>query len=1085
MKKLLLSIVMILCFVLGYAQELPTIIPPSPEAVSLAKFIETPVSHYTGTTNVTIPIYTIKDRDIEIPVALNYHTRGVKVEEVASRVGLGWALNYGGSISRQIRGSADESRHGYFSNSNSLKTFFSDVDTRNYVRNTYANHSEYDHYPDKFLFNANGSNGSFIYDYNNNSPLLQGYKDINIVTLWNHTNATRNFKVSGFVVTDSKGVKYYYGISKDGSRSAISYSQTVNNGKYLSTTNSISFSASTSDIFPTSWELMDVVSPLGSHVKFYYSSIPSSYYQKGYDEEVDNNGIETHFNKRINYENQLKEIHFNRGKLFFNPSQLNNPREDINDGYCLDNVVLEDLNKNKIKETKLNYIYTEAPTSSNQLNHLRQIDPKASKRMFLKSVIEYDTKGVSLPGYKFGYNSQILPSRFSTSQDVWGNYNGANNGTQMSFFDNSNRKVDTIKSQAGILEEITNPTGGKTKLIYEHNRGLFSSKSSGILMKAINPELVKILKFTKKDFIFNTTSGKYELNNLIIPKGYASYRVTCLHFQNLNDPIVYPDCVFDFSMKGNHNINPYWMETGKLVEFYSGNRFDSSTLNLPGTFSFWAHPKVIPGVRNPHKNRDFDFELRIEYLEQIKGPIYAEGKRIKRIEKYNSNNELETGKEYSYKIEDDSSGSINGFPHFLSKNDEGKIYRWGNMPGSPLSSFNGNSIGYLRVQEYLGSKENNKGKIKYSFTFTDDGGSYYEFPYHIPNSTEWLRGKPLRIEYYRSDSNEYKLQKKIENTYLYGNETEHKLGSGFISSNFIFKPESNTLPLGTSLSGVENIYTKSNTLFRMPLFRFTGTHGETTYKVYYLTGGTVDLSKTEETNYFDSGNLTSITNYFYDYDKHYQLAGSETTNSKGKSYKTNNEYEKSLIPFRVLPSETKTYKNDILLSHQKTVYTDNHNPANLYLPSKVQTSKGANALEDRVVYHSYDDKGNPTEVSKKDGTHLVYIWGYHQTQPIAKIENAKLLDIPVETITSLQRGSNNDLDTASETTLRTALQSLRVSLPDAQVTTYTYDPLIGITSITDPRGQTIYYEYDDFNRLHLVKDKDKNILKENKYNYKN
>jgi YD repeat-containing protein len=52
------------------------------------------------------------------------------------------------------------------------------------------------------------------------------------------------------------------------------------------------------------------------------------------------------------------------------------------------------------------------------------------------------------------------------------------------------------------------------------------------------------------------------------------------------------------------------------------------------------------------------------------------------------------------------------------------------------------------------------------------------------------------------------------------------------------------------------------------------------------------------------------------------------------------------------------------------------------------------------------------------------------------------------------------------------------------VTTYTYDPLIGVTSITDPKDYTVYYEYDDFNRLKQVKDADGKILSENEYNYK-
>ena len=68
--------------------------------------------------------------------------------------------------------------------------------------------------------------------------------------------------------------------------------------------------------------------------------------------------------------------------------------------------------------------------------------------------------------------------------------------------------------------------------------------------------------------------------------------------------------------------------------------------------------------------------------------------------------------------------------------------------------------------------------------------------------------------------------------------------------------------------------------------------------------------------------------------------------------------------------------------------------------------------------------------------------------------------------------------------LLAALNALRTNLPGAMVTTYTYKPLIGVSTITDAKGDQITYSYDSFNRLQFVKDKSGNILSENQYNYK-
>ena len=64
------------------------------------------------------------------------------------------------------------------------------------------------------------------------------------------------------------------------------------------------------------------------------------------------------------------------------------------------------------------------------------------------------------------------------------------------------------------------------------------------------------------------------------------------------------------------------------------------------------------------------------------------------------------------------------------------------------------------------------------------------------------------------------------------------------------------------------------------------------------------------------------------------------------------------------------------------------------------------------------------------------------------------------------------------------IDDLRLYPVGAQMTTYTYAPLIGMTSSTDPNGITTYYEYDAFGRLKLVRDKDGKVLKTYDYHYK-
>jgi hypothetical protein len=74
---------------------------------------EAQVNYSTGTAILDLPIYPINAGNINLPVSLNYATSGIKVDDEASWVGLGWVLNAGAIISRQIKGLPDEAYYIY------------------------------------------------------------------------------------------------------------------------------------------------------------------------------------------------------------------------------------------------------------------------------------------------------------------------------------------------------------------------------------------------------------------------------------------------------------------------------------------------------------------------------------------------------------------------------------------------------------------------------------------------------------------------------------------------------------------------------------------------------------------------------------------------------------------------------------------------------------------------------------------------------------------------------------------------------------------------------------------------------------
>jgi len=270
------------------------------------------------------------------------------------------------------------------------------------------------------------------------------------------------------------------------------------------------------------------------------------------------------------------------------------------------------------------------------------------------------------------------------------------------------------------------------------------------------------------------------------------------------------------------------------------------------------------------------------------------------------------------------------------------------------------------------------------------------------------------------------------------------------------------------------------------------------------------LTKKTTTNYHASGNLVTVENTNYiaapsynptTISDQYVLSKTSTTNSLNeiveKEYKypwqsylaTSTEFLNFKNANILVPLRETTTKNSIKLNEQFTVYTKDASTNNLLFPKFIYTAKFPNNypaitnvgnLEKKITYDFYDSKGNVSQFTPENGVPTTILWGYNRTLPIAKIENATLAQVA----TALGTTTAILQTTYGETNLA-AINGLRTLMANTMITTYEHIPLIGVSSITDPKGDKSTFTYDTSNRLKNVKDKNGNIISDYIYHYKN
>ncbi len=500
------STLLILSFIITINQFLSQ---ASPSAASLGTYGNSPVSQYTGSPNISIPIGSVKEGSLATSVGLSYHQGNLIVNTPASMVGKGWSLIAGGVISREVQDKPDdEGLTGYQNN----LVFDLDDDSDHE-----ATHINKDLEPDMYSFNVNGLSGKFYFDKNGHAHCIPR-SDIRI------SRFRENGKIIGFTLIDVDGTNYFFG--RFAGRYAIETSSTEQyeytidqNGNTVKNRNRI-----IKDTIITSWHLLAMQDyNLDYNLNFYYEQesylvktparntfrfknyeidesitddsrnlngvkerSPTSIY--GVNGSVAANTSSTRFSYRIedygarhNYDvNLIKGVRLQKieSDLDIIEFEYENAREDIDRWgnhasnfipYTpydipreLNKIITKNIgasansgNNSFCKEYILAYEYTH-DDDINLLNN--PTDVAENKNLFLKSIQEVSCdQSIQMPPYELTYhfpdssndNEPYFPSRLSKATDEMGYYNGAslNNYRSDNIPSRTERLVDPVTNQ--------------------------------------------------------------------------------------------------------------------------------------------------------------------------------------------------------------------------------------------------------------------------------------------------------------------------------------------------------------------------------------------------------------------------------------------------------------------------------------------------------------------------------------------------------------------------------------------------------------------------------------------------------------
>lgn len=1105
---------------------LPKIVPPSPQALELGKYGNVPVGLFTGSANISVPLLAYKTNNIIVPIELFYGSNGIKVDDISTNVGLGWNLNFGGIITRTVRDRADETSTHIDIPDNITGGYTSAI--TNQVLHTIAyGATTLDTEADLYSFNFNGNSGKFFYDFNN-QPHIVDQQAIKIERIGTTTGDGQDF-----LLTLSNGEKYYF--------EAKERSTFRNSGSGDGSVNPLNSSI-------TAWYLTKIVHPNGEEIYFSYANTHISYVNSqaqilkmsvgypGLQQSCPPNigylmpptlGIITDNN--VDFEGKRIQTITSNNSDFGTISffyETDNTTQDIDGNIKITNIRHTDRDGNIIENITLNYLNT------------------SNKRNFLSTLIFKDPS----KNYSFEYeNPSQFPVRLSFSQDRWGYYNGKSNSNLIPAnvseynlrnfnYNGANKEPDPNFAKIGMLKRIKYPTKGFTDLEYEGNTYWGE--------KTIYPTLFSKTETAKTDNFTDANPTVYIINSPtdqeVTIKAYLNGNSisACSSFVNNGH---YTGSLEVISMDPNQTIpTQFYINGGNGGINYVGSSY-SLIKNQENTLGFHAEAgksyKVTLSPDFMCSNVRAIFSYYNAAPQVINANLDTGGVRIKSAKDFDTSASQSIYKRYYYAHKDDlnhSSGQQGNNPFYT---DISKRQIQCSTTGPLECTFVENSDIILTSSSLIPLYNTETNACLYNFVTISEGGDQFE------------RGGVMKEFKIRRNNAGSIVWGPIGKSNTPWNNRGWDNGVE-LKSTLLIKKGSSSLEI---IQEKENIYERNDTrLFEMKNFagrqlfniacptayvshpytclaadistannKCTGLSVGTQVYLKELDNISVTdyrlisywhyLKSQKTTDYLDGAPVQTHTEYFYDNPSNYQLSRQKTISPDGTinevSYQYAHEKGNQLmigknmvgIPLQTTTTQT-TGSNTKTLSKTETIYpasVPTVQTGNLVLPLEIKSYDTLNNIPStEVKYDKYDEKGNILQYTTKDGLPVAIVWGYNKTQPIAKVEGITYDQLTAAvSISAIVSASDQDASNpATEDQLLSVLNDFRkqTALADKQVTTFTYDPLIGVTSITPPTGIREIYSYDTANRLKEVKVREKDNtgnyvyrkVKEFNYNYK-